>query len=190
MSTIPESVREFVAGGLWAHVVTMNRQRRAARQPVLGWLRRRRDRLRVVLRRQAGCPPQARPARHALLPGEGVRRWRAVSLPGGQRPRERRRRRGARGDGPPRPVVHRSGHHVPGSRHAVGLDLPGRHRQDLRPRPVERSMGRRWIRREPRITGAIARPFRFGVSTARQARATNGSRLPERSRETSAIRPC
>ena len=24
MSTIPESVREFVAGGLWAHVVTMN----------------------------------------------------------------------------------------------------------------------------------------------------------------------
>ena len=26
MSTIPESVREFVAGGLWAHVVTMNRQ--------------------------------------------------------------------------------------------------------------------------------------------------------------------
>jgi hypothetical protein len=26
MSTIPDSVREFVAGGLWAHVVTMNRQ--------------------------------------------------------------------------------------------------------------------------------------------------------------------
>jgi PPOX class probable F420-dependent enzyme len=26
MSTIPESVRTFVAGGLWAHVVTMNRR--------------------------------------------------------------------------------------------------------------------------------------------------------------------
>src|SRR4051812_12522537 len=26
MSTIPDSVREFVAGGLWAHVVTMNRR--------------------------------------------------------------------------------------------------------------------------------------------------------------------
>ena len=25
MTTIPESVREFVAGGLWAHVMTMNR---------------------------------------------------------------------------------------------------------------------------------------------------------------------
>ena len=53
--------------------------RRSPCEPVLGGLRWRRDRVRVILRRQASRPASTRPARHPLLPGKGVRREGACS---------------------------------------------------------------------------------------------------------------
>ena len=97
MSTIPESVREFVAGGLWAHVVTLNRRGEPHVNLCWAGFGRRRDRVRVVLQRPGEHPPPAaQPHACTLLPGEGVRRRRAVSPTWWGGKRERCRRLGAR----------------------------------------------------------------------------------------------
>ena len=141
MSAIPESVREFVAGGLGTRRDDQS-ARRAPRQPVLGRLRRRRDRLRVVLRRQRAARLRRDP-RVTLS-------FRAKDYDGGALfPYLVVNGRATVEEGGALAVMdHLAQWYIgPGATYPA-RDMPAgwtfrvAHRQDLRPRPVERPMGR------------------------------------------------
>ena len=177
MATIPDSVRDFLAAGLWAHVVTMKRNG----QPHVNLCWAGIDGDELVFASFFDAKRAARVRRDPRVTlsfhAKELRRNGLVPVP-----RDRR-------SGRPSPTAARSRSwttsrsgtsargDVPEPRHAPGLDLPGHHRQDLWPGSVERALGRDGPR-------ARTRPARTTLPRPGRGRRRGARSRPHTSRRT------
>jgi len=140
MTIIPDSVREFLGAGLWAHVVTMKRNGRP--HVNLCWAGFDGDEVVFASFFDAKRAARVRRDPHVTLSFhakeyDGTALYPYLVIDGRATVTDGR----VGCHGPPVPVVHRSGGHVSQPRDAARLDVPGVDRQVLWPGTVERTMG-------------------------------------------------